>query len=53
MGYDIYEPSQPIVFGSMTFTGQLLAGLANVMADSIFKAERVCHNCGHRWPHTD
>jgi hypothetical protein len=45
----IRQPSKPIVFGPMTFMGQILAGVANSMADSIFTAECECIQCGHRW----
>jgi hypothetical protein len=51
--YLIHQPSRPIVFGPMTFVGQLLAGLANSMADSIFTAELECLQCGHRWQHRE
>jgi DNA-directed RNA polymerase subunit RPC12/RpoP len=51
--WQVYEPSKPIVFGPMTFTGQLLAGISNCMADSIFRPERVCSRCGHHWQQDD
>jgi hypothetical protein len=51
LDYDVYEPPRPIVFGPMTFVGQLLAGVSNSMADSMFRPERVCCKCGHRRPH--
>lgn len=51
LGYDIYEPSRPVVYGPMSFEGQLLAGISNCMGDAIFRPERICHRCGHRRPH--
>jgi DNA-directed RNA polymerase subunit RPC12/RpoP/transcription elongation factor Elf1 len=48
--YDVYQPSKPWVLTPMSFTGIMMGGIANAMADHIFKAENVCRNCGHRWP---
>jgi DNA-directed RNA polymerase subunit RPC12/RpoP len=48
--YDIYEPSKPWVLTPMSFTGIMAGAVANAMADRIFKPERVCRNCGYRWP---
>ncbi len=50
LDYDLYEPARPVVFGSMTFTGQLLAGISNSMADAMFKPEKVCCKCGQHRP---
>ena len=45
-----YQPSKPLVLTPMTFTGILMGGIANSMADRIFKEEKVCQKCGLRWP---
>jgi hypothetical protein len=45
-----YHPSKPVVFTPMSFTGILAGGIANAMANKIFTVERVCRNCGCRWP---
>jgi hypothetical protein len=44
-----HYPSKPMVFTPLSFSGILLGGVANAMADRIFKPENVCQSCGCRW----
>jgi len=48
--YDVCQPSKPLVFTPLSFTGILMGGIANAMADRIFPEVNVCRRCGHRWP---
>jgi transcription elongation factor Elf1 len=48
-----HHPSKPVVFSPMTFTGILTGGIANAMADKIFRPEVVCQSCGCRWEMPD
>lgn len=51
--YDVCQPSKPIVFTPLSFTGILMGGIANAMADHIFPEINICRLCGHRWPHEE
>jgi hypothetical protein len=47
--FQTYYPSKPVVFTPLTFSGALLGGIANSLADSMIKPYRVCERCRCRW----
>ncbi|HEU5069815.1 MAG TPA: hypothetical protein VFV96_05290 [Verrucomicrobiae bacterium] len=48
--FNTHYPSKPRVWTPLNLTGVLLGTAANSMADAMFKPERVCTQCGCRWP---
>lgn len=48
--FNIHYPSRPTLWAPISLGGIFLSAASSAMADAMFRPEKVCAECGERWP---